>query len=41
LKEKVRDNLRTKNVVEAVLETWAEIERQDFQIEDEDDDLIF
>jgi len=41
LKEKVTDNLRTKNVVEAVLEIWAEIERQDFQIEDEDDDLIF
>src|SRR5215204_4130023 len=41
LKEKVAPNLKAKNVGEAVLETWAEIERQDFQIEDEDEDLIF
>ena len=41
LKEKVSENLRAKNVGEAVLETWAEIERQDFQLEDEDEDLIF
>ena len=41
LKEKVVENLQTKNVSEAVLETWAEIERQDFQFEDEDEDLIF
>jgi len=30
-----------KNVVETILETWAEIEHQDFQIENEDEDLIF
>ncbi|HXG85592.1 MAG TPA: nucleotidyl transferase AbiEii/AbiGii toxin family protein [Pyrinomonadaceae bacterium] len=41
LKEKVSENLRTKNVSEAILETWAEIGRQDFQFEDEDEDLIF
>lgn len=41
LKEKVSEILRVKNVGEAVLETWAEIERQDFQFEDEDEDLIF
>lgn len=41
LKEKVSENLKAKNVSEAVLETWAEIERQDFQFEDEDEDLIF
>lgn len=41
LKEKVSENLRAKNVGEAVLETWAEIARQDFQFEDEDEDLIF
>lgn len=41
LKEKVLENLQTKNVGEAVLETWAEISRQDFQFEDEDEDLIF
>jgi hypothetical protein len=33
--------LRRKNASEAVLETWAEIARQDFQFEDEDEDLIF
>ena len=41
LKEKVALNLRAKNVGEAVLETWAEIENQDFEFEDEDEDLIF
>lgn len=41
LKEKVAESLQAKNVSEAVLETWAEIERQDFQFEDEDEDLIF
>ena len=41
LKEKVSAVLKEKNVGEAVLETWAEIESQDFQIEDEDEDLNF
>jgi len=41
LKEKVAENLQTKNVGEVVLETWAEIVRQDFQFEDEDEDLIY
>jgi hypothetical protein len=41
LKEKVSETLRAKNVGEAVLETWAEIACQNFQIEDEDEDLIF
>ncbi len=41
LKEKVLESLQAKNVGEAVLETWAEIARQDFQIEDEDEDLLF
>lgn len=41
LKEKVAEILRAKNIGEAVLETWAEIESQDFQIGDEDEDLIF
>lgn len=41
LKEKVSAVLQTKNVSEAILNTWAEIERQDFQFEDEDEDLIF
>ena len=41
LKEKVSENLQTKNVGKAVLETWAEIARQNFQFEDEDEDLIF
>ncbi|MDQ3321290.1 MAG: nucleotidyl transferase AbiEii/AbiGii toxin family protein [Acidobacteriota bacterium] len=41
LKEKVSETLRARNVGEAVLETWAEIERQDFQFEDEDEDLSF
>ncbi len=41
LKEKVLENLQAKNVSEAVLETWAEIERQDFQFEEPDEDLNF
>ena len=41
LKEEVTKLLQAKNVGEAILETWVEIEHQDFQIEDEDDDLIF
>lgn len=41
LKEKVSVTLREKSVGKAVLETWAEIERLDFQFEDEDEDLIF
>ena len=41
LKEKVSENLRARNVRKAVLETWAEIARQDFQLEDEDEDLLF
>jgi len=41
LKEKVAGTLKAKNVVDAVLETWAELENQNFQAEDEDEDLIF
>lgn len=41
LKEKVSESLQAKNVGEAVLKTWVEIERQDFQFEDDDEDLIF
>jgi len=41
LKEKVAANLQAKNVGKAVLETWAEIESQNFEFEDEDEDLIF
>lgn len=41
LKEKVSAVLKEKNVDEAILKTWLEIEKQDFQIEDEDEDLIF
>lgn len=41
LMEKVTENLQNKNVGEKILETWAEIGNQDFQIEDEDADLIF
>jgi hypothetical protein len=41
LKEKVSGSLQSKNVGEAVLETWTEIASQDFQLEDEDEDLIF
>jgi hypothetical protein len=41
LKEKVAETLKAKNVDESILETWVEIESQDFQIEDEDEDLTF
>ncbi|HEX8398568.1 MAG TPA: nucleotidyl transferase AbiEii/AbiGii toxin family protein [Pyrinomonadaceae bacterium] len=41
LKEKVSETLQAKNVGKEVLETWAEIERQDFQVEDEDGDLNY
>lgn len=41
LKEKIAETLRAKDVGEAVLEIWAEIESQDLQFEDEDEDLIF
>ncbi len=41
LKEKVLPNLKAKNVGAKVLETWAEIESQGFEFEDEDEDLIF
>ena len=41
LKEKVSAVLQVKSVGEAILETWAEIARQDFQFEDENADLLF
>ncbi len=41
LKEKVLENLRSKNVGEAILKTWKEIASQDFRFENEDEDLIF
>lgn len=41
LKVKVSETLKSQNVGEAVLKTWAEISSQDFQLEDEDEDLIF
>ena len=41
LKEKVAKSLKAKNVDESVLETWTGIKNQDFQIENEDEDLIF
>ena len=41
LKEKVEEILQTKNVGDAILKTWAKIERQDFEFENEDEDLIF
>jgi len=41
LKEEVLENLRAKSVGEAVLETWAEVARQEFQFEDEDEDLSY
>ena len=41
LKENVSTILKEKNVGEAILKTWSEIENQDFQVEDEDEDLIF
>ena len=41
LKEKVAENLRVKNVGEAVLKVWTEISEENFQFEDEDEDLSF
>ena len=41
LKVKVSETLKAQNVSKAVLKTWAEISSQDFQLEDEDEDLIF
>lgn len=41
LKEKVSAVLEAKNVGELVLKSWSEIESQDFQVEDEDEDLMF
>ena len=41
LKEQVSANLQSKNVGEAILETWAAISKQNFQIEDKDEDLSF
>ena len=41
LKEKVLENLKSKNVGEAILKTWAEIASQNLQPADEDEDLIF
>jgi hypothetical protein len=41
LKEKVLAALKQRNVGDEILKTWSEIENQDFQIEDEDEDLIF
>ncbi len=38
LKKKISAVLQAKNVSEAVLGTWAEISRQNFQFEDEDED---
>jgi hypothetical protein len=40
LKGEVSRTLQTRNVSEAVLETWTEIEQQDFKLDD-DDDLNF
>lgn len=41
LKEKVAENLRTKNVGAEILRIWTEISSQNFQLEDEDGDLTF
>ncbi len=41
LKERISAFLQEKNVGKSVLETWAEIKNQDFQIKDEDEDLNF
>jgi hypothetical protein len=41
LKEKVSAVLKERNVGDAVLGTWADIEKQDFRFEDEDEDLSF
>ncbi len=41
LKEQVSANLQSKNIGEAILETWTAISKQNFQIEDKDEDLSF
>src|SRR5215213_11346115 len=41
VKEKVAETLQAKNVGEAILQTWAELEGQNLELEDEDEDLIF
>ena len=41
LKEKVSENLQSKNVGEDILYTWYDIENQDIRLEDKDEDLIF
>ena len=41
LKGKVAENLRAKNVSEAVLNVWSDISEENFQIENDDEDLIF
>ena len=41
LKAEVTPTLHSKNVGAAVLQTWAEIENQQFTSENEDDDLLF
>ncbi len=41
LKEEVTKTLQAKQIDNVVLETWAEIERQDFQFEETDEDLSF
>ena len=41
LKDEVTETLITKNIGEAILETWAEISRQNFQAEERDGDLIY
>ncbi len=41
LKENVAENLRAKNVGNEVIETWAELQKQNFEFEDDDEDLIF
>lgn len=41
LKEKVTETLQSKNVGDAVLKMWSEIEAQDLRDQDSDDDLSF
>ena len=41
LKAEVTQTLQSKNVDNAVLETWVEIENQEFTSENPDDDLLF
>jgi hypothetical protein len=41
LKEKVSETLKSKNVSEAILETWTEISSQNLPLEDDDEDLNF